>query len=794
MMDKRVLLRCDGSLEQGFRVTLEISDRDGPVFTEVSGALPAAIPLLQQVEKWQNQYRQSVGSTRISLDRIKVKTGRLAQIEACRDSSKNLQTMLKDWLSSLEFQPIEQRLREVLASSESVEILLKSTDVRLHRFPWHLWDFIERYPQAELLISTPSERVTAIKTSHPNTKVLAILGDREGIDIAADRQLLAALPNADVTFLVEPSRQQVSNSLWEQSWDILFFAGHSHTEQQHGQIQLNANESLTIEELRYGLRRAISHGLQLAIFNSCDGLGLAYDLEQLYIPQLIVMREPVPDRVAQAFLKRFLTHFAAGDPLHTSIRQAREYLQGLEGDFPCASWLPVMFQNSAVAQLTWKGRQNSQSQPLLGGTVPESQQPSRSSVPVDKKIRLRSLTWCAVTSLAFAGSIVGVRHFGVLQAWELAGFDQLMRLRPAETPDPRLLIVTVTEADVQAQARAKESRQGSLSDTSLNKLVEKLDAYQPAVIGLDIIHDYPVSKSYPKLSQYLRQNDRFVGACKVSDPEINSIGVAPPPELPPERIGFGDLLLDSDQVVRRNYLALTPPPSSPCAADYGFATQLALTYLIEKQVKFEFLDDNTWKIGNLTLSGLTPGAGGYKKFDALGHQILLNYRAAPTPMDVATQVTLGDVLAGKLSADAVQGRIVLIGTTAESFKDYSLTPYRTPRGGIQPIPGVVLQAQMVSQLLSAVLNNRPLIQIWPAWAEILWISTWSLLGGLLVGVLGRPLYIALGYTIAIPILIGLCLESFQTGYWIPVIPSSLALTGSVALSLLVDKRLKHPPT
>jgi CHASE2 domain-containing sensor protein len=347
---------------------------------------------------------------------------------------------------------------------------------------------------------------------------------------------------------------------------------------------------------------------------------------------------------------------------------------------------------------------------------------------------------------------------------------------------------------VQAQTKAKEPRQGSLSDTSLNKLVETLDAYQPAAIGLDIIHDHSVSKSYPKLDQYFRQNNRFIAACKVPDHEGHPIGVAPPLGLPSERIGFSDTLLDPDQVVRRNNLAMTPPPASRCAAEYGFATQLALSYLIdEKKIEFRFLDDNTWKIGDLTFSGLTPGAGGYKKNSALGHQILLNYRAAPTPMDVAAQVTLGDVLAGKLSADTVKGRIVLIGTTAESFKDYSLTPYRTPRGGIQPIPGVVLQAQMVSQLLSAALDNRPLIQIWPVWAEILWISTWSLLGGLLVGVLGRPLYIALGYTIAIPILIGLCLGLFQTGYWVPVIPSSLALTGSVALSQLVDKRLKHPP-
>jgi hypothetical protein len=41
-------------------------------------------------------------------------------------------------------------------------------------------------------------------------------------------------------------------------------------------------------------------------------LGLAKHLASLHIPKIIVMREPVPDLVAQEFLKNFLTAFASG--------------------------------------------------------------------------------------------------------------------------------------------------------------------------------------------------------------------------------------------------------------------------------------------------------------------------------------------------------------------------------------------------------------------------------------------------------------------------------------------------
>ena len=93
--------------------------------------------------------------------------------------------------------------------------------------------------------------------------------------------------------------------------------------------------------------------MQLAIFNSCDGLGLARQLGNLYVPQIVVMKEPVPDQVAQAFLKYFLSAFSEGKSLYASVRQARERLEGLEDEFPYATWLPVIFQNTAEVGMSW---------------------------------------------------------------------------------------------------------------------------------------------------------------------------------------------------------------------------------------------------------------------------------------------------------------------------------------------------------------------------------------------------------------------------------------------------------
>ena len=116
------------------------------------------------------------------------------------------------------------------------------------------------------------------------------------------------------------------------SWDMLFFCGHSESQNGtlNGRIFINATESLTVSQLQHALKKAISLGLKLAFFNSCDGLGIARKLSTLHIPQIIVMREPVPDLVAQEFLKNFLKAFSANHSTYLAMREAREKLEKLE--------------------------------------------------------------------------------------------------------------------------------------------------------------------------------------------------------------------------------------------------------------------------------------------------------------------------------------------------------------------------------------------------------------------------------------------------------------------------------
>ncbi|MBD3562055.1 CHASE2 domain-containing protein, partial [Planktothrix sp. FACHB-1355] len=88
--------------------------------------------------------------------------------------------------------------------------------------------------------------------------------------------------------------------------------------------------------------------------------------------------------------------------------------------------------------------------------------------------------WRAVliTTPSMAGLVLLMRSLCLLQPSELSAFDRYMRLRPQESADDRIAIVTIDETDVK-ECCYVESR-------DLLQLIEKLEEHQPRAIGLDI--------------------------------------------------------------------------------------------------------------------------------------------------------------------------------------------------------------------------------------------------------------------------------------------------------------------
>ncbi|MGB3239861.1 MAG: CHAT domain-containing protein [Geitlerinemataceae cyanobacterium] len=373
-MGKLVVLKLNGDFRSGFQVALEMGEDGKLPDLKMDSALPPNPELADRSRQhWEDTYRHLGNSPRTGhvyrhfdnfdnsyrIKRLKVSYGgHIKRIRECRESAQQIEAGLNQWLKSESFQNIREEWRDFVRKHEEVRVLVQTKDSLIEKLPWHSWDLLKRdYQQAEIALgySEFKRREPRSPISKNKVRVLAIFGTSEGIDIQTDRQLLEELGDrAEIEIFVEPQRKDINDRLWEQHWDIIFFAGHSETEGNEGRIYLNSDDSLTISELWYGLRKAVDKGLQLVIFNSCDGLGLARSLNDILIPQTIVMRERVPDLVAQEFLRYFLKAFSSGKSLYLSVREARERLQGLENDFPCATWLPVIYQNPAEVPLTWE--------------------------------------------------------------------------------------------------------------------------------------------------------------------------------------------------------------------------------------------------------------------------------------------------------------------------------------------------------------------------------------------------------------------------------------------------------
>lgn len=365
-MSKVVFLKLEGGdFNQGFKVNLDIAEEGKfPHVIGVRGFLRQAPEIPELYRDWQTKYWNLESNYRRSrlyfIEENPSEQGgdQDSSIQQCYEAAEKLKASFKNWLKCDEFRLIEAELLADLSKADEIRVILQTEDEQLRKLPWEVWDFFQRFSNADLGISPLSASDKHKAFSSHTIKILAILGNSDGIDIQADKQILETLPNAKVCFLVEPTRDQFKK-LWEEPWDILFFAGHSSSKEgEKGYIHINRTDEdkLELSELEESLTTAINNGLKLAIFNSCDGLGLARQLEKVHIPQVIVMREPIPDQIAQEFLKYFLTDLARGTSLYTAVRRTRRMLRELlqiDKQFPGASWLPVICQNPGATDFVW---------------------------------------------------------------------------------------------------------------------------------------------------------------------------------------------------------------------------------------------------------------------------------------------------------------------------------------------------------------------------------------------------------------------------------------------------------
>ncbi|MEH1845395.1 MAG: CHASE2 domain-containing serine/threonine-protein kinase [Nostoc sp.] len=381
----------------------------------------------------------------------------------------------------------------------------------------------------------------------------------------------------------------------------------------------------------------------------------------------------------------------------------------------------------------------------------------------DSRKTSKSKSWLQiilVTSVGVTAFIWEIRELKWLQPWELRVYDQMLRSRPAQPPDKRILLVKITDDDLKRE-------KWTLSDRTINQLLEKIESYQPRIVGL-----YLFQPEDNNLAAKEQNQDNIISTCLFSS--LGRDEIPPPPNFPIDNVGFSDVVADheNDQILRRSLL-FAYSTDKKCTTSFAFGALIAINYLEKQGIEYQFTNKGEFQLGKTLFPRLQANSGSYQHLDADGYQILLNYRH---PNSLADQVTLTEVLSGQVKPSLVKDRLVIIGTTAANLPPGGFyTPYSTLPDQPARMPALFIHAQIASQLISTVLDGRPLIWYWPDWAEFIWVWCWSLLGGIIAWRWQNPLLLlVLGGTTLLG-LVGICVGLFLQAGWVPLIPSALAL-------------------
>ncbi|CAN1211233.1 Adenylate/guanylate cyclase with Chase sensor [Tumidithrix helvetica PCC 7403] len=365
-------------------------------------------------------------------------------------------------------------------------------------------------------------------------------------------------------------------------------------------------------------------------------------------------------------------------------------------------------------------------------------------------------------TFSVALGVVGLRGIGSFEQIELKTYDYLLRSRAPEPTDKRVVIVEISEDDIQRKAA------WPWSDQMFADLISKISAAKPAAIGVDKFFDIPIGDASTR--QQGRQN--LIAAMKAAGNVVNvtfvslkagSRGVDMPEDLVKvSSSGFANIPTDEGSVVRR----------ASIAGDYGsFAYELASIYLENTPIKkIDFnRDKKEFSVGNQIIPRITTNYGAYRSDDGGGYQTLINYRGKERSF---THISAVDVLEGKVNPEQLRDRVVLVGVTAVSLKDNFPTPFST---GKEVMYGVEVHANIVSQLLSAGLDGRPFLRALPNDAESLWIVFWTLIGGTLATYVLHVAKNLSVLTVMVAGLSGAVYFAFLQALWLPFFPAFLGL-------------------
>jgi CHASE2 domain-containing sensor protein/nitrogen-specific signal transduction histidine kinase/FixJ family two-component response regulator len=404
---------------------------------------------------------------------------------------------------------------------------------------------------------------------------------------------------------------------------------------------------------------------------------------------------------------------------------------------------------------------------------------------------VKKLVWewriVLITSPSVAMSIILASMLGCFQLLEWATLEQFFAIRPQKEIDKRILIVTVDEEDITNHLKPV------IPDGVLADAIKKISAQKPAAIGMDFYRDLPVEPGHQKLIEVMKHTPNLIGVKKLAGEGVGSS----PTLAERDRIALSDLIYDSDGKVRR---ALLTSEDEKGKFYEGLATRLSLIYLESKGINLEQINGNETILG-LGLARFVPlqknQEFNYGATDVGGYQIFLDFHGYKERFDT---IKLRDLLVNPELEEKIRDRIVFIGSIAPSSNDFHLVGLPSSgRGKDDKMAGVIVHANIASQILNAAIDGKPLLRGWSTLNAWLWVLCWSIIGsGVSLHLLKVknsrktiPGLLVIGIIFTTGTIVACSYGAFMLmGWWIPSVSPTLALLLAAIATTIFYKQVQ----
>lgn len=305
-------------------------------------------------------------------------------------------------------------------------------------------------------------------------------------------------------------RSQLCHNLEDKKgWDALFFFGHSEeNETTGGKLGISANASIFVEDIKSYLQTAKEKGLQFALFNSCSGIDIAkYLIGEIGLSQVIIMSEPIHNKVAQSFFKLFLD----GLKIEANVVQVLQYVcRELKNNlnYPSASLIPLVFAypNASFFRLQPHNHWKTKLKPWLLST---------------NQLAVFSLLAILAVFSPAQKFLLEIRI--VTQAL----YREITGQIADEQEKPPVVLISI---DDESFNREKIESRYPINRKYLAKIIDRLAQSNAKIIGVDYLLDRPQSVNDTILSKSIdnsiKENDTLFAFASIEQ-NGNKIGINP---------------------------------------------------------------------------------------------------------------------------------------------------------------------------------------------------------------------------------------------------------------------------